>query len=106
VALERRNGRLYYYRSKRSGEKVRKVYAGSGELARMAANADLVNRAIREGERERERAELEELEALAAPVAALCEATEILTRAHLVAWGYRKAQGRWRRAREKRNRDA
>jgi hypothetical protein len=102
VALERRNGSLYYYyRSKRSGERVRKVYAGSGELAQIAANEELIRRTLREGERERERAELEELKALAAPVAALCEATEILTRAHLVAWGYRKSQGKWRRARER-----
>jgi hypothetical protein len=36
VTLEHRDGNLYYYRSIRRGEKVRKVYVGSGELARSA----------------------------------------------------------------------
>ena len=30
MTLERRNGQLYYYRSVRDGEKVRKVYVGTG----------------------------------------------------------------------------
>ena len=99
--MEQRNGRIYYYRSVRDGEKVRKVYEGAGELARIAAGRDLMNRTIREGKRERERAELEHLEALTQPVGELCAAAEILLRAQLVAAGYRRRQGHWRRARER-----
>jgi hypothetical protein len=99
--LERRNGRIYYYRSVRDGETVRKVYEGAGELARIAAGRDLVNRAVRKGEREQERAELKHLEALSQPVEELRVVAEILLRAHLVAAGYRRRQGHWRRARER-----
>ena len=31
MALEKRGGNLYYYRSIRDGDKVRKVYVGAGE---------------------------------------------------------------------------
>jgi hypothetical protein len=54
--LEQRNGRIYYYRSVRDGQTVRKVYEGAGELARIAAGRDLVNRAVRKGKREQEQA--------------------------------------------------
>ena len=106
MALERKNGRIYYYRSVRVGETVRKIYEGAGGLARIAAERDLMNRAVLEGERERERAKLERLGALTEPVEELCKVAEILLKAHLVAWGYRRYQGKWRRAREQENQDA
>jgi hypothetical protein len=99
MALEKRNGNLYYYRSVRDGDKVRKVYEGSGELARIAHEREIMNRAAGEHERREEREELDRIEALAARVLQLSEATEVLVRAHLVAAGYRRYQGKWRRAR-------
>jgi hypothetical protein len=51
MALEKRNGNLYYYRSVRDGEPVRKVYVGSGELARIAHVRDVMCRAARHDER-------------------------------------------------------
>jgi hypothetical protein len=44
VALEKRGGNLYYYRSIRDGDKVRKVYVGAGELARIAHKSDILRR--------------------------------------------------------------
>ena len=38
MGLEDRNGRLYYYRKERVGDRVRSVYMGSGELAQWAAD--------------------------------------------------------------------
>jgi hypothetical protein len=99
VALERRNGNLYYYRSVRDGEKVRKVYWGSGELARIAHEREIMNRAARQHERRESARELERLEALAAPVLELSEAAEILVRAHLIDAGYHRRKGEYRRAR-------
>ncbi|HLM77654.1 MAG TPA: hypothetical protein VK361_04580 [Rubrobacteraceae bacterium] len=99
MTLERRDRRLYYYRSVREGEKVRKVYVGSGELARIAHEREIMNRALRELERRESAKELERLEALAAPVVELSEAAEILGRAHLIASGYHTHKGEWRRGR-------
>ena len=99
MAWETRNGRSYYYRSVRCGDEVHKVYVGSGELARIAHERDVISRAAEEHRRQEERRELERLEALCAPVLELSEAAEILTRAHLIARGFRRHKGEWRRAR-------
>ena len=99
MALETRGGRLYYYRSVRDGEKVRKVYEGSGELARIAHERVIMNRAALEHERRESAKELERLEALAAPVEELSDAAEIFVRVHLVDAGYHRRKGAWRRAR-------
>ena len=97
MALEKRNGKLYYYRSVREGERVCKVYLGAGDLARIARDEELMSRALKVAERERQRKEVERLEVLAAPVAELCEISEIIARAHLVAAGCHRHKGEWRR---------
>ena len=99
VTLERRDRRLYYYRSVRDGEKVRKVYVGAGEIARISHEGDILRRTERDAQREKQRAELECLQALAAPVEELSEAAEILSRAHLIASGFHTHKGEYRRAR-------
>ena len=99
MALEKRDGNLYYYQSVRDGEKVRKVYWGSGELARIAHEREIMDRSARQHERRESAKELERLEALAAPVLELCEVAEILTHAHLIASGHRRYQGHWRKRR-------
>jgi len=99
VTLERRDGRLYFYRSVRDGERVRKVYVGAGEFARICSEIDLLRRSSRRAQRERERAELERLEDLVALVEEVSEAAKVLVMAHLVDGGYRKRKGEWRRAR-------
>ena len=99
MTLERRNGQLYYYRSVRNGEKVRKVYVGAGEFARICSETDILRRTGRREQRERERAELERLEGLLAPLEEVSEAARVLVIALLVDGGYRKHKGEWRRAR-------
>ena len=74
-------------------------YVGSGPFAELVAEADRVARAEREAQATRDRGEREKLEGLAAPVLELSEAAEILTRAHLIAAGFRRHKGEWRRAR-------
>jgi hypothetical protein len=96
LALEKRDGNIYYYRHVRDGDRVRKVYVGSGELARVAYEQDLIKRTAEKHRRKEEREEWEELVGLASSVEELCDVTEILTRAHLIASGYRRYQGHWR----------
>ena len=99
MTLERRDGRLYYYRSVRDGEKVRKVYVGAGEFARICYETDILQRTSRRAQRERERVELERLEGLVALVEELSDVAKVLAIAHLVDGGHRKHGGEWRLAR-------
>jgi hypothetical protein len=99
VTLERRNGQLYYYRSVRDGERVRKVYVGAGDIARICSETDTLRRTSRREQRERGKAELERLEGLVAPLEEVSDVAEVLVIAHLVDGGFRKRKGEWRRAR-------
>jgi|SRR5215212_5384740 len=100
MTLENRDGNLYYYRSVRRGDEIRKVYVGSGDLALIAYEQDVMSRAAEEHRRQEERHELEQLEALVAPVLEVDEAAEVLARAALVAGGYRRHKGEWRMKRD------
>jgi crotonobetainyl-CoA:carnitine CoA-transferase CaiB-like acyl-CoA transferase len=105
VAWEKRKrGGRYYTRSRRSPEdgRVLREYVGSGPLAEIVAEEDRTKRELAEAERKREKKELERLEALAVPVLEISEAAEILVRAHLIAAGYHRHKGEYRRARGKR----
>jgi hypothetical protein len=97
----RERGGRYYTRSRRSPKDGRVVreYVGSGPLAQIVAEAERQRRELEEARREREKEELGRLKALAAPVFELSEAAEILAHAHLVAAGYHRRKGEYRRAR-------
>jgi hypothetical protein len=100
MALEKRDGNLYYYRNVRDSEgRPKKVYVGAGEFARIASEQDTIRRTAQEAEGERQRAEVERLKALAAPLVQIDEAAEVLARAALVAAGYHRHKGEWRRER-------
>jgi crotonobetainyl-CoA:carnitine CoA-transferase CaiB-like acyl-CoA transferase len=71
-------------------------------LAEIVAEDDRAKRELEEAQREREKEELERMEALAAPVFELSEAAEILAHAHLLAAGYHRHKGEYRRARSER----
>jgi hypothetical protein len=97
---ERERGGRYYYQSARDEDgKVKKRYVGSGEIAELIAHAEATRRRAREARRNRDKEELERMKALAAPVLEIDEAAEVLARAVLVASGYRRHKGEWRRER-------
>jgi hypothetical protein len=100
VAWERRGANLYYYQSEREDGRVRKKYIGTGEIAELVAYADETIRRTRAERRERERTELEEAEDLASAANEVHGAAEVLARAELVAAGYRRHKGQWRRRRD------
>ncbi len=99
MALEKRNGRVYYYKSRRDGEKVRKVYVGAGDFAHLAAKLDEAERLRREEEAAYWKAECERLERSGAFLQELEEVAEVLVRAHLLASGFHQHKGQWRRQR-------
>jgi crotonobetainyl-CoA:carnitine CoA-transferase CaiB-like acyl-CoA transferase len=96
---ERQRGGRYYTRSRREGGRVVREYVGRDPLAELAAEEDRIRRELEEAERERQREELERLKALAAPVLEVSEAAEVLAHAHLVAAGYHRRKGEYRRVR-------
>jgi len=99
MAWERRGSNLYYYQSKRVDGRVRKKYVGTGDVAQAIAHADESIRRSRAARSERARVELEEAKTLASAGQELCEAAEILAVAQLVAAGYHRHKGQWRRRR-------
>ena len=101
MAWERRSGRgRYYTRSTKVGGRVRREYVGAGLLAELAAAEDALHREAREREAQDRRTERERLAALDAPLDALDVLTGALSRAALVAAGYRQhKRGEWRRTR-------
>ena len=68
-------------------------------MAEIVAEDDRAKRELAETRWEREREELERLKALAAPLEELSEAAQILAHAHLIAAGYHRHKGEYRRAR-------
>ena len=99
---KRERGTLYYTRSKKSGGKVIRRYVGGGMLGQLAALQDEHGRLRREEEAARWKKEEERLEAIAAPVDEFCEVAETITRAALLAAGFRRHnRGEWRRRRDR-----
>jgi hypothetical protein len=97
MAWERRGESLYYYRSVREGEKVRKEYVGRGEIAEALAHADETIRRSRAERIRREDEELERVRLLVSCADELHETAEALARAEMVAAGYHRHKGEWRR---------
>ena len=99
MAWEERGGGRYYYSTYWVNGRPVKEYVGGGLTGRLASEADRIDRERREARALAEKREREKLEALAAPVLELSEAAEILARAHLIAAGFHRHKGEWRRAR-------
>lgn len=97
MAWEKRRNRVYLYRSVRNGDKVRKVYVGSGPGAQEAAEADIRRRQERQLLKEQEALELLRLEAVAAEALRLESTVRLLAEAALLAIGLRRQNRRpWR----------
>ncbi len=90
----------YYTRSVRRGDRVVREYFGGGLVGKLAAEADRADRERRGAQALYAKQEKERLEALVSPVLEVSEATEILAQAHLIASGFRRVGGHWRRKRE------
>jgi hypothetical protein len=104
VAWEVRGGCRYYYRSVREGDKVRRVYVGTGPAADAAAELDALARAVRDGARDRSRAartdERQRLEAALGPMHRLDALAGALAALALAGAGYHRSnRGAWRRRR-------
>jgi hypothetical protein len=97
---KRERGGFYYTRSHKVNGRVVREYVGTGPQARLAAIIDAQKRLQREEEARAWRQERESLETVDQALADLCEAVEIVSRATLLAAGFRRHnRGEWRRPR-------
>jgi len=99
MGWEDRNGRSYYYRKERAGGRVRSVYVGGGETARLIAQLDAMQGDEREGENTLARIERERVLEQDAELDALGEVISELATATLIAHGYHQHKREWRRRR-------
>jgi hypothetical protein len=91
MALEsRRGGGQYFYDAHKVGGRVVKRYVGAGPLAQLAAELAKEGRAAREAERTDRVAARAAFDAQDADIDDLCEWTERLVQATLLASGYRR----------------
>ena len=99
MAWERRGSKSYYYRSVREHGRVRKVYVGSGPVARQAAAADQEH-ALADRRRRERTATLRDA-ILAIDVVASRGREEFIERASrfLEEAGYHYHRGSWRKKR-------
>jgi hypothetical protein len=103
---EQRGQKRYYYRNSwQNGRSVR-TYLGSGEIAEMAATADALQRVAREIESRKWQQEQERRAAAEALLTELCQQSDLLVRAALVAASFRQHhRGAWRRQHVKKSSD-
>lgn len=100
MAWEDRNGNRYYYRKRRIGDRVVSEYMG-GDIASLFAMIDENERERRDLDREIDRAEREEQQDLDHQVDEVISLARVLADATLLAAGYHRHKGQWRKRRER-----
>jgi hypothetical protein len=93
------NGRRYYYKSERDGGRVKTTYFGARESGLLISLLELEDRAEREAELEARRAEREESDAEDRAVSSWFDDVQAVADAAIVAAGFHKHKGQWRRKR-------
>ena len=89
----------YYTRSRKVNGRVVREYVGGGDLGVLAAELDAIERERREYERESWRIEKEEIETFDKSIAKVCKMADIIAKAAMVAAGFHRHRGEWRRRR-------
>ena len=92
-----RNG--YWYRSVRDGDRVRTEYLGTGPLAEAIATLDTVEKEERGARRAAARAERKAQREVDQAIDAAGDALRELTSVVLLASGYHRHKGQWRKRR-------
>jgi hypothetical protein len=93
------NGRRYFYKSEREGGRVKSTYFGAGEVSSLMAQWFALERLERAAQRERMREEREEADAEERAVSGWFDDVQAVADAAMVAAGFHKHKGQWRRKR-------
>jgi hypothetical protein len=105
MGWEMRGGKQYYYRKEREGGRVRSVYVGRGETARLIAQLEAMRSDEREGKHISTRMDREQLQEQETEVTRVCAVVETLTAAALLSAGFHTHKRQWRRKRDECNDD-
>ena len=92
-------GRRYYYKSAREGGRVKTTYFGAGESGLLISRMEAIDREEKDELRNQRRAEREEYLAEEKAVADWFDDVEAVADAAMVAAGFHKHKGQWRRKR-------
>jgi hypothetical protein len=93
------NGRRYFYKSEREGGRVKSTYFGAGESGSIMAEWIALERLERSEERERLREDREESGAAERAISDWFDGVQAVADAAMVAAGFHKVKGQWRRRR-------
>jgi hypothetical protein len=93
------NGRRYFYKSEREGGRVKTTYYGAGEAGLLFSTLDAETRAEREAVRKERKQEKEESDAEDRAVAGWFDDVQAVADAAMIAAGFHKHKGQWRRKR-------
>jgi hypothetical protein len=92
-------GRRYFYKSERSGGRVKSTYFGAGEARTLMANMVAIERLERAAEREELREERSESDAEESAVSEWFDGIQAVADAAMIEAGFHKHKGQWRRKR-------
>jgi hypothetical protein len=95
----RERGTRYYTRSRRENGRIVREYVGTGYVAEFAARLDELERERRADERAALNHDRDRLAAAEAPVLALHADVDAVVRGALLAAGFHRHKGEWRRRR-------
>ncbi|HEX8090001.1 MAG TPA: hypothetical protein VF762_14165 [Blastocatellia bacterium] len=96
---QRRSGKLYYYKKKRVGGKVVSEYQGGGELVHILQHIEAKDRAEKEAERERLRAERISMAEIDKQIDDFSRMVDMLMEAELISKGFHQHKRQWRKRR-------
>ncbi len=100
MAIEYRNGKPYYYRKVRKGERVISKYVAGGALAHLVAELDQQERFIKENNKAVEREEQAIQEQIEEEIQFLEQITHELFTRLAIDNGYHKPKRQWRKKRQ------
>jgi hypothetical protein len=93
------NGRRYYYKSERSGGRVKSTYFGAGESGSLMAEMVALERLERAADREELREQRDEFMAEETVVSEWFDGVQAVADAAMIAAGFHQHKGQWRRKR-------
>lgn len=100
MGWEQRGNHSYYYRKERDGSRVKSIYVGRGELARLDALMLKMQQEDQKAERMRRIKELNALSPIDSNIHALSRLVSTLTEAVLIDAGFHQHKRQWRKRRQ------